>query len=339
MAWGRMDDAFDEHPKVLALLDMEGAAAAVGLWTLCWTWAHRNTRKKGRIPGLIPASLPRRFFGPAAREMAALLVEVGLWDELDADGWMIHDFADYLPGKELSQKRSEAGKRGAAKRWGDRENASDKRLTQESVEPDGEPEAERWQDDGKLPSNDGLEPSDGSKAVASDGSRAGAHRVWVEVSSLASDRTSVSLRQDQPQPPAAAASGDGEGVVDLVGEEILEGEIVDFAAAKQAKTPALGSDQDPGFVEFWQAYPRKVGKPSARRAWVKAVGKARASPEAIIAAARRFAADPRRRSRDIEFTAHPATWLNDARYDDAPQEQEQIGWDDIEEQAPREFNW
>jgi hypothetical protein len=164
VAWARIDDAFDDHPKVLALLDMDGAAAAIGLWTLCLTYAHRNTRKRGKTPGLIPFTLPRRFFGAEGRAMAGLLVEVGLWDEVE-DGWMIHDFAEYLPAKEVSAARSEAGKKGAAKRWGSKSDTTDDK-----------PMAEQKQDDGNLPSDDDSWPFDDDNAVASDGSRAGAHR-------------------------------------------------------------------------------------------------------------------------------------------------------------------
>lgn len=169
MSWARIDDAFDDHPKVLALLEMEDAAAAIGLWTLCLTYAHRNTRKKDKTPGLIPSSLPRRFFGPAGKNMAALLVEVGLWDEVE-DGWLIHDFAEYLPTKEVSAARSAAGKKGAAKRWGGKPD-----------EPDGKTVAGPKQDDGNLPSEHGSEPSEDGNAIASDGSRAGAHRERVDV--------------------------------------------------------------------------------------------------------------------------------------------------------------
>jgi len=117
VAWARIDDGFDDHPKVLALLDMEDGAAAIGLWTLCLTWAHRNTRRKGKVPGLIPSTLPRRFVGAEGRRLADLLVNVGLWEQVD-DGWLIHDFAEYLPSAEVSAARSAAGKKGAAKRWG-----------------------------------------------------------------------------------------------------------------------------------------------------------------------------------------------------------------------------
>lgn len=337
MAWGRIDDAFDDHPKVLALLDMEGAAGAIGLWTLCFTWAHRNTRKKGKTPGLIPASLPRRFFGPEARNLAALLVEVGLWDEAPGDGWLIHDFADYLPGKEVSEARSAAGKRGAAKRWGGKEPSADDNAMAGQKQADGKPMAPPKQTDGNLPSGDGSEPSDDGKAVASDSSRAGAPREWAWVGSSGSDRTSVSLRQDQPPPSAAAASGDDETELGP-GEE--GGQLFDLDAQRE-KQAECGSDQDPHFVAFWEAYPRKVGKPSARRAWVKAVRKARADPAVIMAAAEKFRDDPTRRRRDIEFTPHPATWLNDARYDDNPardEDQSHPAWDDVDEHAPWEFN-
>ena len=89
MGWARIDDGFDDHPKVLALLEYEQGAAAVGLWTLCLTWAHRNTRKRGKVPGLLPSSLPRRYLGPAARELAELLVKVKLWEDRGPEGW--HD--------------------------------------------------------------------------------------------------------------------------------------------------------------------------------------------------------------------------------------------------------
>lgn len=61
----------------------------------------------------------------------------------------------------------------------------------------------------------------------------------------------------------------------------------------------------------WQAYPRKVGKPQARKAWEKAVR--RCDPGSIIDGAHAYAADP---NREEQFTRHPSTWLNaDGRND------------------------
>jgi hypothetical protein len=165
MPWARIDDAFDDHPKVLALLEHDQGGAAVGLWTLCLTWAHRNTLRKGKTPGLIPTSLPRRYLGPGARELAALLVKEGLWEPLDEGaGWMIHDFGKYLPTEKTREARAAAGRRGAARRWG------------KTPEDDPEP-----RDDGNLPSSHDNEPDVShdvaGKPMASDGSRAPARRA------------------------------------------------------------------------------------------------------------------------------------------------------------------
>ena len=202
MAWARIDDAFDDHPKVLALLDMENAAAAIGLWTLCLTYAHRNTRKAGKTPGLIPTTLPRRFFGPEGRAMAALLVEVGLWDEAEGDGWMIHDFAEYLPTKEVSAARAAAGRRGAAKRWGDKEPPPDGNGMATPKQDDGTAIASAKQDDGTLPSDNGSEIANSHEPMANDGSRAGARRARVDV------RTTVlyPVPSPEPVPPSAGAA-------------------------------------------------------------------------------------------------------------------------------------
>lgn len=205
MPWARIDDGFDDHPKVLALLDHDDGAAALGLWVLCLTWAHRNTRKKGKIPGRVPLSLPRRYLGVPGRDAAKLLVDAGLWDVAE-DGWDIHDFDQYLPTAETSSARSAAGKKGAASRWGrqgeaaapdSNEPSSDGNLPSGAMASDGNgmtadgsgmapagtgaatapPGSGGHSTDGKLPSSDSNELSGDGKRMASDGSRAPARRA------------------------------------------------------------------------------------------------------------------------------------------------------------------
>lgn len=72
-------------------------------------------------------------------------------------------------------------------------------------------------------------------------------------------------------------------------------------------------DHDEMFAAFWSAYPRKVSKGSARRAWSKAI--LAADPSVIIAGAVRYANDP---NREEQFTAHASTWLNGERWLDEP---------------------
>ena len=67
------------------------------------------------------------------------------------------------------------------------------------------------------------------------------------------------------------------------------------------------------FDMFWSAYPRKVGKQAAQKAFIKAL---KIAPvEDIVAGARRYAQDP---NRVDAFTAHPTTWLNAGRWADGP---------------------
>lgn len=76
-------------------------------------------------------------------------------------------------------------------------------------------------------------------------------------------------------------------------------------------SPPLDTPQPPeggesAFDRFWEAYPRRIGKDAALRAWSKAVK--RTDPEEIVAAAVEFAASPA--AEDLEFVKHPGTWLN-----------------------------
>lgn len=69
-----------------------------------------------------------------------------------------------------------------------------------------------------------------------------------------------------------------------------------------------------GFDEFWKIYPiHNGGEKNCRKAFLKAAKEAK--PEVIIAGALRYRDDPNRRK---DFTAYPATWLNQQRWDDPP---------------------
>ncbi|WP_276670260.1 hypothetical protein [Schaalia cardiffensis] len=70
---------------------------------------------------------------------------------------------------------------------------------------------------------------------------------------------------------------------------------------------------DPDFDAFWDTYPRRVGKDAARKAWRKAIK--RAKPAEIIAGAARYRDDP---NRVEEYTKHPGPWLNAGRWADDP---------------------
>lgn len=76
--------------------------------------------------------------------------------------------------------------------------------------------------------------------------------------------------------------------------------------------PTNRTGDETSFETFWTAYPRKIGKGQARKAWAGAVKKAK--PAHLVKAAGLYAAKVAQT--EPRFIAHPATWLNGERWDD-----------------------
>lgn len=70
------------------------------------------------------------------------------------------------------------------------------------------------------------------------------------------------------------------------------------------------------FSEFYQLYPRHVGRRAAEMEWVKAIRRGE-DPSIIIDGLRRNLAYLE--SRPMEFRPHPRTWLSQGRWEDEQQ--------------------
>lgn len=70
------------------------------------------------------------------------------------------------------------------------------------------------------------------------------------------------------------------------------------------------------FDSFWSAYPRRIAKANAGKAWQKAIKGA--DPQTIIDAAAKYATSVN--GKDKQFVKHPATWLNGGCWDDETEE-------------------
>lgn len=81
----------------------------------------------------------------------------------------------------------------------------------------------------------------------------------------------------------------------------------------RASTDMVSTPPMDAFDVFWDAYPRKVGKPKARSAWK---ANAREAAQIMVGLARW--ADYWRRRNEPEFVPHPSTWLNQRRWEDDP---------------------
>lgn len=92
----------------------------------------------------------------------------------------------------------------------------------------------------------------------------------------------------------------------------MEGNMISSAGAVEHALPTR--DEPDHFADFWTAYPRREGKAAARKAFEKLVDHPR-----IVAAARQYAAAVAQwRPEERKYVPHPATWLNQGRYDDDP---------------------
>ncbi len=94
-----------------------------------------------------------------------------------------------------------------------------------------------------------------------------------------------------------------------------ETETSEIPCSKKENQSKEKADAD--FDRFWQAYPKKAGKPAARKAWDKAIKKD--LPEKIISAAGRYATWLKEPCKPGDFrphAKHPQGWLNDERWND-----------------------
>lgn len=118
--------------------------------------------------------------------------------------------------------------------------------------------------------------------------------------------------QNRPISPANPA---GQGTVRGTARGTVSSRAasLEFDLPPAGRTYASARGHDVTFSAFWAVYPRKVAKAAARKAWDRAIR--RAPDHVIIRGAQAYAADP---NRELEFTAHPATWLNADRWEDDP---------------------
>lgn len=67
-----------------------------------------------------------------------------------------------------------------------------------------------------------------------------------------------------------------------------------------------------GFADFWSAYPKKVGKGAAEKAWEKA----KADLSLVLAAIKTQADSDQWRKDGGQFIPNPATWISQRRWED-----------------------
>lgn len=72
-----------------------------------------------------------------------------------------------------------------------------------------------------------------------------------------------------------------------------------------------------GFDEFWKAYPRKIGKPAAQRAW-RTLKPNKEAQGKILQGIERWIQTEQWKKANGQFIPHPSTFLNQRRWEDTP---------------------
>lgn len=144
--WFKVDDSFFSNPKTAMLSD-----GATALWLRSGSWSAQQL-----TGGFVPARMVPMFRG--SDDSVRELCDVGLWERDDErDGYWFHDWSDYQPDWEevdaLRRKRSEAGKRGADRRWKRKTVDENGKNGKTDGKCHGKPMANAWQDDGKSMAN------------------------------------------------------------------------------------------------------------------------------------------------------------------------------------------
>lgn len=99
-----------------------------------------------------------------------------------------------------------------------------------------------------------------------------------------------------------------------VGGENFPNEWGKIGPHKKTTKKTTIEDQSPAFDEWWEVYPKKVGKGAARTAYRKAVKKV--NPDTLIARTRTAKSLWERDKTERRFIPNPATWLNQERWED-----------------------
>jgi hypothetical protein len=116
----------------------------------------------------------------------------------------------------------------------------------------------------------------------------------------------LKARQSSSFPDRSSSTEDGVPRTDLDLDHDLETKRNETNCALRAR-----------FEQFWNCYPRKIGKDAAWKEWLKRSPGNDLSDQ-MIAAVERHKASPQWRKEAGQFIPHPRTWLHQGRWQDEP---------------------
>lgn len=93
--------------------------------------------------------------------------------------------------------------------------------------------------------------------------------------------------------------------------------VISSGSSSRSKPSPAPSALDVLFQSFWSAYPKKVGKEAARKIWARLKPSQELLDRMLRAINEQCQSDQWQKDQG-QFVPHPATWLNQGRWDDEP---------------------
>lgn len=151
MAWVRIDEAFYDSRK------WTGAPGdSIGLWVAAMAWCNRNDTREDARQGIVPEFTVKGLIN--VRSIKATLTDLcarEAFHRVDG-GYLIHDYEEYQQGERvraIREKKAAAGRKGAAGRWGDKQEPPDMADAMAPAMANGMADAitEKWPETGPDP--------------------------------------------------------------------------------------------------------------------------------------------------------------------------------------------
>jgi hypothetical protein len=139
-----------------------------------------------------------------------------------------------------------------------------------------------------------------------DQSRSEANTVDASRDNAEADSEAEADSVKTPLPPEGGTPG-------KPGELPLE--VPEAKKQRKPRKPKVDLSQDPGFLAFWAAYPKKVSKGPAANAWAK-VSQHPDEVARIVADVQKRKTSPDWLKDAGQYIPYPATYLNDKRWED-----------------------
>lgn len=321
MTWFKIDDAWWRSRKVRKLgrrrVSVSAQVAGAGVWSLAGDWAADNL-----TDGFVPWEVVEDW--DPRREVAARLIEVGFWLEVDYDGEagvQFHDWADWQPTKEQVVATRQYNARKSAlyrdpellevvrkrdndrcRYCGEKVNWRDRRSagggTYDHVNPHGPNSADNLVVACRRCNSRKCDKSAAERGMVlldpgATGLRSGANPDPVRSASRSHlDTEQIGSRSVQDPDPTRPDP-----------------------TRKKKKNTLTDAAASAAFEEFWTHYPRKADKRAAERAYKQAMSRD-VTPDHLLTAVKTYAATCR--GTEPRFIKHASTWLNAGAYDNNP---------------------